>query len=291
MSNNLREVKNHGTSAFPFALYRMTPMTQPYGCSLHWHEETELIFVQQGILDVKIEQRSYRCHPGDIFVVNSREIHEMSVVQAPATYATILFPLSSLLFQQEDDIRENYLRPLVEGELHFANDTRKLTCLPTLREKLERMIDLYNRQERCYMLKIRTLLLEILCDFFSEEGALVPVKSSRAREKQREILAYLYDNFRKELTLDTVAEEFNMVPKYFSRYFKQTFCVSLTEYIANLRLEKAADLLRQTNASVADIAIQTGFNSCSYFNKQFRKAYQITPSQYRKQSTNLMVNG
>lgn len=283
MTDSLHEATVHGSRAFPFALYHVRRLSQPCAISLHWHEEVELILVQQGVLNLSIEKQSFRGLPGDVFIVNSREIHEMSVTQVPTVYVTILFPLESLLFQQEDGIREKYLLPLAENALHFRNDTRTLACLPALREKLEAIITLYHRKEGCYPLKIRTLLLGILCDCFSEEGALIPAEVSHAREKQRAILGYIHDNFQRELTLEAVAQEFHMVPKYFSRYFIKTFHISLTEHITSLRLEKAAELLRGTETSVTEIAMQTGFNSCSYFNKQFRKAYRVTPTQYRKQ--------
>lgn len=283
LTDHLHEAAVHGSRAFPFALYHICLQTQPRSFSLHWHDEVELIYMHKGVLELSIAKQSFQGHPGDLFVVNSREIHEMSFDQIPIEYVTILFPLSSLLFQQEDEIREKYLLPLADNALHFSNDTKALACLPALREKLDAIIRLYAQKEGCYTLKIRTLLLGLLCDFFSEAGALIPVGTSHTQEKERAILGYIHNHFQRELTLETVAREFHMVPKYFSRYFIKTFHISLTEYITALRLEKAADLLRTTEASVTEIALQTGFNSCSYFNKQFRKAYQTTPTLYRKQ--------
>lgn len=281
MLDALRENVVHGNRAFPFALYSISVDTYPRAYSLHWHDEVELIYVQRGLLELTIEKTRYLGRPGDLFIVNSRQIHAMSVNQEPTQYATALFPLSSLLFQQEDEIAEKYLRPLAENQLRFPNSTASLEICDSLRERVEQILALYQGKERCYMLKIRTLLLEMLCDFFSEEGALSLAQVSIEQEKRREILGYLNENFTREIPLETVAEAFHMAPKYFSRYFKKTFHISLTEYVNRLRLEKAAHLLRHTQLPVTEIALQTGFNSSSYFNKKFLEIYEKTPTAFR----------
>lgn len=282
MTDSLKENAIHGNRAFPFALYHMHRMTQPFAASLHWHEELELIYVQQGRLNLTIDKANYLGLPGDIFVVNSREIHEMSVTQTPTIYATVLFPLESLLFQQGDEVTEKYLLPLAENRLRFPSAAGELAIAPELRQKMEEMIALYHEKKGAYMLKIRVLELGIISDFFSQEGLLVPSNASRFQDKHRQILRFVQENCYRELTLETAAQEFHMAPKYFSRYFKNTFHIPLTEYVNRLRLEMAADLLRHSDLPITEIAMQTGFNSSSYFNKQFRTAYEMTPTQYRE---------
>lgn len=282
MPDYLHEPTVHGNANYPFALYHMHRLTQTCAFPLHWHEEIEIILVQQGILELTIERTHYQAKPGDIFIVNGGQIHAMVVEQVPTIYATILFPISSLLFQQNDIIRKEYLVPLADGIIQFPNETDSLSFRPELQQKLETIIALYHRKDKCYELRIRTLLLEMICDFFSEDGAFTAAQKSPGREKQRAILSYIHQNYCSDLTLDMLAAEFHMVPKYFSRYFKNTFHITLTEHIAALRLDSAAELLRRTDLPVTEIALQTGFNSCSYFNKQFRNAFRITPTEYRR---------
>lgn len=278
MNEALRENTAHGSWAFPFALYHMHRMSQPCAFTPHWHEELEIIFVQQGELNLTIAHQDYLGLAGDVFIVNSREIHAMSVTKTPTVYVTALFLLSSLRFLQEDEIDHGFLRPLAEHRLRFPN---RVEGMPQLLPKLEQLVDLYHGKQGSYMLRIRTLLLDILCDL-QEAGMLAAGKSeSPSQDKQRQILAFIQENYLGELTLETVAAEFHMVPKYFSRYFKNTFHMTLTDYINRLRLEQAADQLRHTELTVTEIALQTGFNSSSYFNKKFRSVYKKTPSQYR----------
>ena len=65
-------------------------------------------------------------------------------------------------------------------------------------------------------------------------------------------------------------------------FFKKHLGVSCMEYVIQFRLRKAAELLQHSTLPVLEIATQSGFNNLSNFNRQFKKYYQITPSQYRK---------
>lgn len=63
---------------------------------------------------------------------------------------------------------------------------------------------------------------------------------------------------------------------------------SVSQYIREIRLEKAAKLLEETNQSIAEVSCQVGFSSASYFNKSFRKYYNVTPGEYKTRSINLV---
>lgn len=281
MNDSLREAATHGNRDFPFALYHMHRIRHTYSVPLHWHDEVELIYIEKGTLYLSIDRRAYTGTAGDIFMVNSWEIHDMYVTETSVVYSTALFPLTSLLFRQEDEVEEKYLRPLADGRLRFPTEVSGLPIAPTIREKAKQLITLFSEAKGCYKLQIRVLLLSIITDFFTS-GSLVSDWESQFQDKHRRILGFINENYHRELTLESVAAEFHMVPKYFSRYFKNAFHQTFTEYVNRLRMEKAADQLRHTDLSVTEIAIRTGFNSSSYFNKQFRAAYGKTPSRYRR---------
>ena len=65
------------------------------------------------------------------------------------------------------------------------------------------------------------------------------------------------------------------------RFFKKHMGLTSIQYINNYRLEKAAYLLTSTNNSIMDISLEVGFDNLSYFNKLFKKKYNITPKEFR----------
>ena len=99
----------------------------------------------------------------------------------------------------------------------------------------------------------------------------------------REILTYLQYNYTEPLRLETLAEQFHLSEKYLSRYFKQHFHLTLTQYLMHLRLTHACHLLESTSLPVTEVALQSGFPNVSHFIRCFHRTYQMSPLQYRKQ--------
>jgi len=94
-------------------------------------------------------------------------------------------------------------------------------------------------------------------------------------------LRYIYDKFRlQSFSITEMAEKLHFSPTYLSKKFKNQVGTSIQLYVLDLRLEFAADLLVGTNLSVSDVSASAGFNSTSYFIKQFKKKYGVTPKKY-----------
>jgi len=98
----------------------------------------------------------------------------------------------------------------------------------------------------------------------------------------RSAIEYICSNFNTELTLEDVAENVHLNPTYFSTLFKQSTGSSFKEYLNMIRIEESKRLLANTEYSIIDIAIATGFEDQSYFSKVFKKYTGITPKQYRQ---------
>ena len=98
------------------------------------------------------------------------------------------------------------------------------------------------------------------------------------------ICVYLSDHFKEPLTVESVAEKFNRTPNYISAKFKKEVGKSFTDYLVELRIQKATTLLTYTNKSISEIAGEVGFNSYTYFSKTFRKYTGKNAGSFRKPS-------
>ena len=96
---------------------------------------------------------------------------------------------------------------------------------------------------------------------------------------QREILTYLQYNYTEPLRLETLAEQFHLSEKYLSRYFKQHFHLTLTQYLMHLRLTHACHLLESTSLPVTEVALQSGFSNVSHFIRSFHASFRMSPLQ------------
>ena len=104
---------------------------------------------------------------------------------------------------------------------------------------------------------------------------------SKGNEITKKAIRYISKNFPQNLTLDMVAGHVHLNPAYFSTLFKQATGSTFKEYLNMVRIEESKRLLANTDYSIIDIALATGFEDQSYFYKVFKKYTGLTPKQYR----------
>lgn len=95
------------------------------------------------------------------------------------------------------------------------------------------------------------------------------------------LLKYINANYEKDLSLKLLSETFYLTPSYVSTLVKNETGMTYTQYITNLRMEKAKQLLSTTNLSLAQISEAVGFNDYFYFIKKFKKETGMTPGRFR----------
>ncbi len=96
------------------------------------------------------------------------------------------------------------------------------------------------------------------------------------------LILYIEECLFTDITLKHLASVFNYNEKYIGRLFKKNTGMSVKEYINTKRLESAAAMLKKTDFPITDIALRAGFNNVSYFNRLFKKHFNVSPSEYRK---------
>lgn len=92
---------------------------------------------------------------------------------------------------------------------------------------------------------------------------------------------YIEENYMQELSLTSLAEQYNYHPTYFSEMFKEGAGVSFIQYVTEVRMKHAVRLLQETRLTVWDIAELTGFSSPGYFSSKFKKMFNQSPSEFR----------
>lgn len=95
------------------------------------------------------------------------------------------------------------------------------------------------------------------------------------------IYEYILKNFTKEIALEEIAQQAHISPSAFCRYFKARTKRTLKEFVNDLRINQACQLLEENQLSVTQICFEAGFNNISNFNRRFKEIKGITPQQYR----------
>ena len=278
----LKENKPHGTKDDPFSTYHIENAGRSFQIPVHWHDEFEIIYVRSGFLTVSISGESYIGKTGEAFVVSPGNLHLMGSQTGTVDYYTFLFPLKYISFRTDDMLDEKLLEPLNSGHLMICprvNDTAKELC--------EQLIKIYeakkDESESKITTQVRTkiILLQFILEMW-KKGFVIENDTSGRNTVEKEMVSYIQQNFTGKISLREFGEQFHLSEKYISRYFKEHFHITLSQYVTYLRLEHAKQLLQDTDIPVTDVAMQSGYQNVSYFIRSFQKAYAVSPLKYRK---------
>lgn len=278
----LKENKPHGTKDDPFSTYHIENAGRSFQIPVHWHDEFEIIYVRSGFLTVSISGESYIGKTGEAFVVSPGNLHLMGSQTGTVDYYTFLFPLKYISFRTDDMLDEKLLEPLNSGHLMICprvKDTAKELC--------EQLIEIYEEKKDESVSKITTqvrtkiILLQFILEMW-KKGFVIENDTSGRNTVEKEMVSYIQQNFTGKISLREFGEQFHLSEKYISRYFKEHFHITLSQYVTYLRLEHAKQLLQDTDIPVTDVAMQSGYQNVSYFIRSFQKAYAVSPLKYRK---------
>ncbi|MCH8524735.1 MAG: helix-turn-helix domain-containing protein [Balneolales bacterium] len=129
-------------------------------------------------------------------------------------------------------------------------------------------------------------MLEIFAKHISEIAARLSVIPEMSEpDAIRRSREFIRDNSSDRISLDQVASVANMSASHFCRVFKKATDMNFSEYVARVRIEKAKNMLLESNYTMTHIAFDTGFNSVTDFNRTFKKLTGVTPTGFRKRST------
>ena len=147
--------------------------------------------------------------------------------------------------------------------------------------EIEKMLQNYNLLDRIQSLQeIRQKIIEMVMECVSKES----VADANARSKIQMAIGYIQEHFAENLTVNVLAEHYGMSPNYFSSMFKKEMSRSAVNYITELRINQARELLYHSELSVVDISKKVGYEDSQYFFRVFKKYLGMTPLQYREES-------
>lgn len=109
---------------------------------------------------------------------------------------------------------------------------------------------------------------------------------SKRTEKSNSIIGlakdYIRSNYNRDISLDDVSRAVNISPYYFSKIFKENTGENFIEYLTNIRIDKAKELLGTTEYSMKEICSMVGYSDPNYFSRSFKKNVGVTPTEYKE---------
>lgn len=122
--------------------------------------------------------------------------------------------------------------------------------------------------------------LEVSKEVFT---SILDEKKKRDLEKNEIFISlqYIELNLNRDLRLDEVAEYVHISPSYYSKLFKKEMGINFVEYLRNRRINLSKLFLKNTNLSISEISVLSGFNESNYFSRVFKEKEGISPTKYR----------
>ena len=277
----LKENKPHGTKDDPFSIYHIANAKRSFQIPIHWHDEFEIIYVKSGFLTVSISGENYIGKPGDAFVVSPGNLHFMGSQTGNVDYFTFLFPLKYISFRTDDILDDKLLEPLNSGHLIISPEMED-----TVKEQCEQLVEIYGAKKEesqskiTAQIKTKIILLQFILELW-KKGFIVENDTGGKNTVEKEMVSYIQQNFTGKILLKEFGKQFHLSEKYISRYFKEHFHITISQYVTYLRLEHAKQLLQDTDIPVTEVAMQSGYQNVSYFIRSFKKTYGMSPLKYR----------
>lgn len=293
--HSLKENTRHGTVTFPLALYKWHGGSD-WKVPLHWHDETEFIYLKKGAFTAWLNTKELHVEAPAIMCIHAGELHSLTL-SADSVESAIVFHLNILSFEHYDSIQAKLIRPLMDGRLRMPfliNHAEPVfpdikNCYESMEQKMEEMNSCGAENEiikTTTYLQIKSLLFHMLSILYKNEYLLskksIPAQNEHQIENLKKVLSYIKENYSSPIRIEELASLINLNAQYFCRYFKENIGKTATEYINEIRIEKAAEALIETNKKIITIAQDTGFDNIGYFIRRFKKEKGVTPSEYQK---------
>jgi len=246
---------------------------------IHLHDQIELVYVDEGRIDVLIDGKTYVAEKGTTFFINSCIPHS-TVAVCDGTSGTLLQFCREDFFDKSISKISKYLpRFAVLGETPIVLFDKN----SPIAAAMQNIMTEYDERGNAYEAFIISGVYSIL-GYLYRSGILADSASyynTHALQKLLPVLEYIDQNYGRDITLDQISGEFGLNPSYFSRMFKKSVGSGFTEYLNFIRVCKSEKLLKSTDMSILGIALEVGFSSVSYFNRIFKKIKNCTPTVYR----------
>jgi len=249
----------------------------------HWHKSLEITFVVSGsIEEYYLDGNTFKLQENEMVIINPYSIHSIKLNDCLKRVAvTLMFP--NTFFQYYGISLEDY--PFLNPTQLKMTDSQAVIYQGMLKKFQQLYHFSHVEPNPAIKLKIISLALDILSQLmihFKAEPNKKKTSSNKENLSQLEkIMQFIEDNYHQNLTTQMIADHFYLSRPYLARYFKNLMGISLYQYIIQIRLRKAHQLVLNSNDSVEQISILVGFPNKKAFTKAFKEVYQLTPYQYR----------
>ncbi len=243
------------------------------GDFLHLHNEIELLYIYKGKMKVVCNFQEYTVGENEFVIIFPNTLHSVKKLEKVEYLLSIfskdVFPSMSSIWACKSVVGPPiiHLQDLHE-EVGFS------------------LKQIYNRKDIQVKCNITIAYLTIILDNILNAIELKPFYSDKNMEWLYRVIKYLNENYHHTIRLEEISRELGISKYHLSRNFNERIGCSISEYVNQLRVGQAKNMLKNTDLQIIDIAMECGFESLSTFFRVFKSLNIGTPNQYRGRRSN-----
>lgn len=259
---------------FPIKISRIKNKNVERNCMIfseHWHEYLELWYLIDGAAMLSHSGKKSYLKPGDLAVANSNELHAGYSLGDSLEYMCII--IDPKTFSAE----------LSQGSFMFEN---VIYANERIRHCLEEIFAEYSAQKIGFDLAVKAKLYELLTYLVRNHiNRSITQEEYLSRTNRLARLApaveYIQNYYNTEISYAELAKMINVSKYHFCHLFKEATGKTVVQYINDIRLDKAYELLKNTDMNITQVSMSVGFNDMNYFSRIFRRKKKLAPSKVR----------
>lgn len=247
----------------------------------HAHDFYEIYYLLDGKRRYFINDAIYDAAPFDVILVNKGDVH-LSQSPKSSEYRYCVITLSDEFLDGLGAEFDKDLLLKIFGDRKLHIPTSMQSSFNMLIHKAESKInndDIYSE----YFAKLHILELLIMLNKLAANSTYPIIDNSIYDSRISDVCRYICQYYNEPITLNQMANIAYMSPSYFSKKFKRVTGFSFKEYLNNIRIKTAINILTETKYSIAEVASYCGYHDSNYFGDVFKKIVGVSPNQYRKE--------
>lgn len=262
---------------------------EPFGLKTpwHYHPELELIYFIRGKTTGVIGEGFNEFNEGDLVLLGPNFPHVLQEhLQFKHQYPDI-DPFGLIIQFTEDFLGKDFFcLPELVSIKRLINESKRgiLFDKKTVAKVSPTLLEMYEMNDAQKLIKLldvlRILSEEKKFDFLTSDD--YSLNHSFDEDRLKRINQYVFEKFREPIAISEIAKISNMTETSFCRYFKTRTLKTFTRFLNEVRISYACKLLNNEDCSISDACYESGFNSLSYFNRQFKSIMKMSPLHYKK---------
>jgi AraC-like DNA-binding protein len=259
-----------------------------FPCPWHYHPEYELVTIVKSTGRRMVGDNIGYFEEGDLVFLGSSLPHlwindskfiarkDNSLAHAIVIHFRETFLGDSLFKIPEMESFNNFLKMSNRGILIKGDAKAKINSI------MKNMPNLNGLQRLSSLFSIFNILSGPVEHELLASPSFVKNINLIGSDRLHKVIDYIMKNFDQDITLPKVASNANMSLTSFCNFFKGNYRLTFVEYLNSVRVGHACKLLSEKDRNIVDVAYDSGYNSLSNFNKQFKKYKQMSPKEYRR---------